>query len=111
MIQNKTKFIYSKHAKDEWIREERGIIRHYPKMFFLAGCKSCRRDGKSEDVYKVVYRYDDRYDLILVCREDGLVITNYLSLNLGNKTNFRGMFYLKPQKKLKNLLTRFRKTA
>jgi hypothetical protein len=104
MIKDKTKFIYSKHAKDEWIRDEHGFIRHKPKMFLSAGCKGCikQKDGK----YQITYRYCDRTDLILISDASGFVITNYRNLNIQNKTNHKGTFYITPVKtktKLKGL--------
>jgi hypothetical protein len=99
MIKDKTKFTYSKHAKDEWVRDEYGFIKHKPKIFLSAGCKGCIREPSGN--YKVTYRYCDKTDIILVASEGGFVITNYRKLNLKNKTDHRGIFYMMPQKKKK----------
>ena len=102
MITEKSKYKYSKHAKDEWVKDEHGFIRHYPRTFLSAGCKHVEKitvEGKEdEERYRVTYRYDDRTDLVLVCTKDAFVITNYRTLNLKNKTNYRGSFYLESPK-------------
>lgn len=96
-IPEKTRFKYSGHAKREWLREEHGPIQHYPKMFTRESCKDIIDNG--DNTYKFVYRYDDRYDLILVVNKQGEVITNYKKINLDNKHNLRGMFYVNVNKK------------
>jgi hypothetical protein len=96
MIKDKTKFVYSKHAKDEWIRDEHGFIRKTPKTFFSAGCKGSKKQPDGN--YVVTYRYCDRTDLVLIVSEDGRVITNYRDLNLKNRDNHKGTFYITPKK-------------
>jgi len=96
MIKDRTKYKYSKHAKAEWIRDEHGFIKHTPKSFLSAGCKGCIKQPDGN--YRVTYRYCDRTDLVLIVKQDGFVITNYRDLNIKNKTNYRGTFYIAPKK-------------
>lgn len=89
---------YSKHALQERIREERGLIRHAPINFIKIGCKRVieTKDGMLE----VTYIYDDKNDLTLIIHPDiGLVITNYL-IYADNRDQYKGRFYIEsPQLK------------
>jgi len=84
------KLIYTKHAKLEQYREEKGIIEFTPKAFFKAGCKSCNLERNG--AFRAVYIYDDRKDLHLII--DPLtneVLTNFIKF-CNNKGVYRGRF-------------------
>lgn len=83
--------VYSRHAKLEWMRDEWGIIRCYPKHFIKTIPKKIIDQG---DSFKAHYRYCDRTDLVLVISKvDNIVITNYRTYS-NNKGNYRGQFVL-----------------
>ena len=86
-IQN---LIYTKHARLEQFRDEKGLILFTPKSFYKAGCKSCIE--QNDGILRVVYIYDDKRDLYLII--DPItqeVITNYIKFS-DNRGIYRGRF-------------------
>lgn len=84
------KLIYTKHARLEQFREEKGIIEFTPKAFYKVGCKSCNpeRDG----TFRAVYIYDDRKDLHLIINPvTHEVVTNFIKF-CNNKGIYKGRF-------------------
>lgn len=84
------KLIYTKHAKLEQFRDEKGLILFTPKSFYRVGCKSCVE--QADGILRVVYIYDDRRDLHLIIDPvTQEVITNYIKF-ADNKGVFKGRF-------------------
>lgn len=87
----KIKLTYSSHAKDEWANDRLEFIKHRPLYFIPSVCKKI--ENQDDGVIRATYRYNNRLDLILVIK-DNFVITNYLKINLKNKEDFKGSFYV-----------------
>lgn len=83
--------IYTPHAQRARCTDEFGLIEHVPKNFYKAGCKKCFvRDG---DIIKVIYAYDDNFDLALIINSKTRVVVTLYRYPMNNKGGIQGRFF------------------